>query len=470
MKKLLFIFSLLFTVHCSLISVFAINPIIIKKSNFGAPPSNAKLSDDSNYYPNDIGLTCKGTYDISETFQPKETTTTDANGNKVSSFIPYTITEIKGMPPVFSKKQWTNPGALHLDLAYDNNPKVIFGNIDTVKKAFLSYNPDSSYGSFGTGNKSMSNQMLRCLRGQRLVKAVRLANGIEGGSYSNEQIAWDNGGKYDPVSDTTQDTGKKVQLDDIAISLNKDPYLSLTETTPDGKAIRGTVPTYLFYDPEANCNLAGTDDPAAPIPSSLDSFAPAGSPSYDRIPPEDAIALYKTIGPSGSGPSRRNVKTCSENKDGSLFDCETKKTSMPRGELYPTTLSVNRQFIPAAQDVPVKDLCQTNPEQTITDRPNKVEFSIKAFAGFVEEITDAIKTISHPLQYEYKMDANIQDGLSVDETAMKNILPQSAIDDSCVSDTSQGPSSTDGKSFDPGNDCTRKTVAKWLLPKSEQRL
>lgn len=465
MKRFLFYFLLISNFLFQFSTVQAINPIVIKKADFGAPPSNTKLTDDSIYFPNDVSLKCSGTYTISQTFQPKETTTIDPDtGEKTTTYEPYTVDKIEGNPPIFSKGFWTNPAALNFFVHIGNPIKTFFEDRTASKRAFTSYDPGSVYGSYGSATKGMSERVLKCLRGQRLVNAVRLANG-EGGTVSNEQVAWDNGGQYDPVTDSTQNTGKKVQLDDIALSLAPNPYLSLTETSPDGKCVNGTDINYLFFDPAADCF---TNVPELfPTPGPLSQFAPTSSNSFDPIPAGDACALYKTISPYGFGPSRRIVKTCSDDH-GVEFDCETKNTNMPRGEGFSTSPYLATLIKQQKVEVIPEDLCKTYEKVTIKDKPNPVSFSIKAAIEAFGEVIDTAKTFIWPLTYTYTLAGEQTAGTSTDNTAFSSLISEKNKKDTCITEPDKPSSSTDDKSFDVGNNCIRQEFTLNILPQKEK--
>lgn len=470
MKKYIFISSF---VSCFLVivsSALALNPVIITKAKGGAPPADNPLSKDSDYYPNNASMVCRSTFDISQSFDPKCTTTVDDQGNKSESCTPYDVKQIQGPAPDFNKGLWTNGAAKHQDDFLNNHGKGdIFTNPDTASRSFMSYDSNSDVGSIGAANKTLPNDVLTCLVGQRLVRAVQLANGSGTGEpVSNEQVA---DGQFTPVSDSSvNNKGKKIQLDDIAITLSPDNFpLSFSQIDDQGQcralAVGETQPP-IFYNPQDDCYAT---DPA-PVPGPLSQFTSPTSNSFQPITNlQAACSLYRTLGPVGSGPSRRNVYVYNDDH-GQKVNPEFTKTNMPRGEVMSSSHPLAMTNF-ASEEVPTVDICKQYPRENISDRPNPALFDIIMSA--IEDgwhVGDKAATFSHPLVYEYHIDPGQQAHLSTNEVMMKNVLPQKVIDESCVSDPSRGFSSTDGKSFDPGNLCTGTVYSQQLLPESWQGL
>ncbi|MBI2465266.1 hypothetical protein HYV64_03925 [Candidatus Shapirobacteria bacterium] len=448
----------------------ALNPIIIKRSDPGSPPADTALSDDSIYYPNSVGLVCTGKFTISQTFQPEEKTTTDPNtGEQTTTFVPYDVNRIQGRPPIFNKGFWTNPAALGRDRATNSHPKN-FLNTDSINRSFMSYTPDNAEGSIGTGNKNMPEDVLKCLVGQRLVKAVKLANGSGGGVVSNEQVAWYDGGSAKPVTDSDQDDGQKVQLEDIAITMEQNPTLSLVNTDPaTGRCLPGTEENLIFYNPDDNCYNNDPTNPSLPVPTPgrLSDFTDPSSDSFQALDPSEACKLYKTLGPEGSGPSMRRVFVYNDDHERDV-NPEIKKTNMPRGESLASANSlaiINYD----GQDIPPINFCGTYEKNEIRDKPNDLLYAIKQSLEEFGTVFETAMTFSHSLTYEYHIEPAQEANMKIDEVARKNLIPEYVQEaDVTLNDPHRPFSSTDSHSFDPGNPYTLNTYARQLQPESMQ--
>jgi hypothetical protein len=467
-KSLLYIIiALIFTTLASPVS--AIDPSIIKKAKPGAPPLKNPLPDDDNFYSNDIDgvptIKCSGSYSISQTFEPEEETTktTDPDTGKVTeetSFIPYDVNKIAGaFMPV--QEKWTNLGLDGFRKHVASRQKAISGSLSIIKKGFLSLNPDKAIGASNAARRTTPNRFLRCQRGQRLVKAVKLAFGGDEGTFTDEQVAWKCGGEFITVVDNEKLKCDPVRISDIAIAMNQNPYLDLGSTDPSGNCTVGTTDTYIFYNPEADCGSTAPD-----IMGPLQNFASAPSSPRIDISPEQACGLYRaTVEATDIGANTRKVKTWSLENDQPV-DIENKKTSIPWGNAYAYT-NLSMLTKPKQQPVPQLDLCSIDEDTHSRNKPNPISF-FKFAAEFFGTIVDTAETYSHPMQYEFYIDQRLQPGISADEVALKNYV--TGKDQKKYFSDVRPVSSTDdyGKTFDPGNPYTRSFVSKQFLPKSWQ--
>ncbi|MFZ2152841.1 MAG: hypothetical protein WAV41_02155 [Microgenomates group bacterium] len=421
----------------------AINPIIITNADKGAPPATNPLSEDSNYYPNDVSQICKDTYTISQTFDPQISgTTTDANGNTVNTYVTQDINRIESAPPAFNSGYWTNSAAFNQGAFSGSNFKGNASDPLSRNDALLSYNPFSDIGSLGASTRLIPDDIRTCLVGQRLVRAVKLASGSGDGSpVSNQQVAWQNGSKIISTVDSTDHSDwQKVQLDDIAITLKGN--------------------SKLFFDPSDDCYATDPTPKSGP----LGKFTSPTSDSYQKISESDANSLYLTIGTIGNGPSRRDV--CVYNDDhGQPVDPECKTTNMPQGE-YLASASPNSIINYEGQNIPPVPVCQKSGTTLIQDKPNGLLYALKQALDNFGQVVDQTLTFSRSTTYEYHIDPNLQKNMSIDEVANKNLLPDYIITENGLDSSSRAFSSTDGYSIDPGNNATRQILTRQLLPES----
>jgi hypothetical protein len=450
-------------------STQAIDPVIIKKAKPGAPPIKNPLPRDGDFYSNDIDsvptIKCSGSWSISQTFEPEEetTTTTDPNTGQTTettTFKPYDVNKIAGaFMPV--QEKWTNKGLDGFRRHVASRQKAISGSLENIKKGFLSLDPDKGIGASNAARRTTPSRLLRCQRGQRLVKAVKLAFGGDEGTFTDEQVAWKTGGGFVTVVDNEKAGGEPVRISDIAIAMNQNPYLDLGSTDPSGNCTIGTTDTYIFYDPNADCGSTSPD-----IYGPLQKFASAPSSPRVQMSPEQACGLYRaTVEATDIGSNTRKVKTWSlENNQ--PVEIENKKTSMPWGNAY-TYTNLSYLVKPQQQAVPPLDLCSKDEDDHSRNKPNPLSF-FKFAAEFFGTITDTAQTFSKPMQYEFFLDQRLQPGISADEVALKNFVTSK--DQKQYFSDVRPVSSTDdyGKTFDPGNPYTRSFVSKQFLPKNWQ--
>ncbi|MFA5895140.1 MAG: hypothetical protein WC851_05190 [Candidatus Shapirobacteria bacterium] len=469
MSSRLIIFLLFLTLALPF-SANAIDPVIIKKAKPGAPPLKNALPRDGDFFSNDIDgvptIKCSGSYSISQTFEPEEETTktTDPNTGEVTettTFKPYDVNKIAGaFLPV--KEKWTNLGLDGFRKHVASRQKAISGSLSIIKKGFLSLNPDKAIGASNAARRTTPNSLLRCQRGQRLVKAVRLAFGGDEGTFTDEQVAWKVGGDFVTVVDNEKLKAEPVRISDIAIAMNQNPYLDLGSTDPSGDLTIGTTETYIFYDPDVRC---GDTSPAG-MPGPLQKFASAPSAPRIDITPQKAGGLYRaTVEATDIGSNTRKFKTWSLDNNQPV-EIENKKSSIPWGNAYAYT-NLSYLVKPQKQTVPMLDLCSKDEDTHSRNKPNPLNF-FKFAAEFYGTIVETAQTFSHPMHYEVFLDQRLQPGISADEVALKNYV--TGKDQKKYFSDVRPVSSTDdyGKTFDPGNPYTRSFVSKQFLPKSWQ--
>lgn len=460
---------LLVTAFSFPLTIHAIDPVIIKKAKIGAPPLKNPLPDDDNFYSNDIDsiptIKCSGTYSISQTFEPEEetTTTTDPDTGEVTestTFIPYDVNKIAGaFLPV--KEKWSNQGLDGFRTHVASRQKAISGSLSVIKKGFLSLDPQKGIGASNAARRTTPNRLLRCQRGQRLVKSVKLAFGGDEGTFTDEQVAWKCGGEFITVVDNEKLKCDPVRISDIAIAMNQNPFLDLGSTDPSGNCTVGTTDTYIFYEPTADCGSTSPD-----IYGPLQKFASAPSSPRIDITPEQACGLYRaTVEATDIGSNTRKVKTWSLENDQPV-EIENKKTSIPWGNAYAYT---NLSYLtkPKKQAVPMLDLCSIGEDENSRNKPNPISF-FKFVAEFFGTVFETAQTYSHPIGYDFFIDQRLQPGISADEVSLQNFITEK--DQQKYFNSPRPVSSTDdyGKTFDPGNPYTRSFVAKQFLPKSWQ--
>jgi len=464
---LIIVTSYLFLISAS--SVQAIDPVIIKKAKPGAPPLKNALPRDGDFYSNDIDgvptIKCSGSWSISQTFEPQEETTktTDPNTGQVTestSFVPYDVNKIAGaFLPV--QEKWTNLGLDGCRKHVASRQKAISGSLAVIKKGFLSLDPNKAIGASNAARRTTPNRFLRCQRGQRLVKSVKLAFGGDEGTFTDEQVAWKCGGEFITVVDNEKLKCDPVRISDIAIAMNQNPYLDLGSTDPSGNCTIGATDTYIFYNPEADCGSTAPD-----IMGPLQNFASAPSSPRIQISPEQACGLYRaTVEATDIGSNTRKFKTWSlENNQ--PVEIENKKSSIPWGNAYAYT-NLSYLVKPKQQPVPMLDLCSKGEDTHSPNKPNPLSF-FKFAAEFYGKVKETAETFSHPMQYEVFLDQRLQPGISADEVALKNFVTSK--DQKKYFSDVRPVSSTDdqGKTFDPGNPYTRSFVSKQFLPKSWQ--
>ena len=472
MKKIFFFFFLSFEFYVLSFPISAIDPVIINDANPGHPPANNPLPKDPYFFSQNINgiptVKCSGTYSISQSFEPHEETTTDPNtGEKSTSFTPYDVNKIVGaFLPV--QEKWTNKGLDEYRRFLASRQKAISGSLQNIKKGFLSLNPDKAIGASNAARRGTPNRIARCLKGQRMVKAVQYLSG-QPSEYVDEQVAWDCGGSYMTVVDQEKNPcgGQPVLISDIAFALDSNPTLDVGSSDPSGKCSTSSEPTYLFYDPSANCNIPAPS-PGAPTPGPLTNWA-SGSPLH-QIPSQDACMLYRaTVEAADIGASPRKFTTCSLENDQPV-DCEDKISNGPWLQAYPYSSnksSINHLIKPQKQPISPVDICATGDQKVSANKPNPLSF-VKYAAEFFGTVTDTVMNFSHPMSYDIFIDKQVQDGISSYETSLKQIVPAKVQKTAFAAP--QPPSSTDdqGKTVDPGNPYTQGIYSQQLLPKSWQ--
>jgi hypothetical protein len=411
---------LLFTVYCLLFTspVLALDPVIIDRSDYGAPPAQSS-GDDMNYHPNDIWetdvTTCNGEFTVSNTFNPI-TGGTDANGN--TSFIRQIIDHIES---TFDLTRIYNKGPEN-QLMHEANRNI---STELTNETFNSYDTNKPLGASNMSVRSTPYKILKCQKGQRLVLAVQSLYPNFNGTVTNEQVAWNCGGAVYTVAERTSGSGcTPVRLADIANALASQP---------------------VFYDPSADCNQF-------PDPITL----PQSVPNPNPLSPANAVRLLSNnVEVIDNGSLTRGIEVCTTGTD----DCEREEHQVPLGGVQSTDQNTVSQILPHKQVPKPVDLCQTSDRPISLNKPNPISFLVAIWRAFGEVIDEA-RTFTGTATVEYTIDKRVN--LDKNEAFLNDLLPKT--DQDKYQTTDQPGSSTEGKDYSPGAPITRTIFARNLIP------
>ena len=426
--------AILALIFCSATTVFALDPIIIDSSTHAAPPANGNGGADVNYHPNEIlknqNVTkCPGNLSISNTFNPIQSGTGPDGSPKWN---PFDVNQIIG--GINFDDLYSNKGLDKAFLHLANHPKTVYGDDTGVHQAFVSFDANQTNGSSNVSERSTPYKVLRCQKGQRLVKAVLSLPDNSNQTSCNEQIAWNCGGKV--VAFVAQKDGSgctPIRLADIANALSSQPSV--------------------FYSPDASCY-------SDPVPSSIS--LPASVPNPNPVSASVAQKLIDTaVEPIDNCSIARRVEVCDKDAAGNPINCQNKEHQIPLGAIEATNQNTVGMAIPSAQDVKHYDLCNVADASFSPDKPNPLDFIAKVIK-FFGTIVDKAQTFTDTTQKNIYIDNRIS--IDKDQTFLNNLIPAS--DQKKYQTTDTKGSSTDSKDIDPGNGTARMIFANELLPKN----
>lgn len=426
-KRFIFIFSLLFLILNTYYlirntsPVFAYNPIIIEKSILGPPPSNSS-GEDMNYHANDVFnsevVTCSDDIMISQTFEPIQIGT--SNGQPI--FQTQQVGQIEGKYDLSDTYTSLHPGSLYIHGGQESLKCV---DKDCYPKTLRSFESSKDEGSSNMSRRSTTNRELRCLRGQRLIRAVESLDPSYNGITTNEQIAWNCGGKT-PLFGSDGSGCTPIRLADIAHALASE---------------------LIFYDPTLDCNTN-------PDPITLPLRVPKPNPvSYD-----DALVLLETnVEAVDTGSMTRGIKMINKNTG---EENEKFEHMVPRGQVFAhNKTQLGKMSI--TQVAPPISLCSVVTQGPGLDKPNPINVIVKIIQDF-GEVVDKAKTFFAPVKVETLIPKEMETGITTDEAFLKDLITERDINDKGLKN--QPGSSNQGKGYDPGGTMTRSVFTQNLLP------
>lgn len=397
-------------------------PAIIIEKSIHSPPVGTGA--DQNFVPNDINNTdtikCSGTYTVSETFNPKSI------GSSPPSFEPYSVNSISNQAN-FGISNYSNTGLVkqqqHLGNRYQNLTDPL-----KLNKAFLSLNINQDSGN--TSNRATPYYVLKCLKGQRLIKSVLSLSKSYNGTTCNEQIGWNCQNTFVNLNDSHDPSCVAVRIADIAAHFAHKP---------------------IFYPLDANCYDQNLQ------PTLLNIV-------HNLAPPKFSESVYQhlltyAVEVSDTCSLARNIEICDKDGQGNSINCRLQSSSIPRGSIVDTTKKITAQFIPSSATLIKPDICQTTTGKASFDRPNPVSFLASVQKAF-GTITDSPQTFSDTVVKNDYLDSRID--FSNDLTFLTNMIPSSQKSKYNLTSCS----TTDGKSIDPGCKDARVVVGHFLLPKN----
>ncbi len=424
-KRFIFIFSLLFLILNTYYlirntsPVFAFNPIIIEKSILGPPPSNSS-GEDMNYHSNDVFnsevVTCSDEIMISQTFEPIQIGT--SNGQPI--FQVQEIGQIEGTHSLPSK--YSTP-EIHDKKGHVTYPSIKCTDSSCYQLTFLSFDSSKDQGASNMTRRSTPNKILKCRIGQRLVRAVESLQPGFNGITTNEQIAWNCGGRK-ALAETDGVGCTPIRLADVAHALASE---------------------LVFYDPNINCYTY-------PDPITLPLTVPDPNPlSFD-----DALSLLKiNVEPTNDGSLTRGIVFTSKNTGNVTKKIEHQ---IPLGQ----TLEEKEEYVLPYTQIPDNvPVCSVITQGPSIDQPNPVNVLIKIVQYF-GKVTDKAKTFVAPVKVETLIPQEVQTGINYDEAFLKDLITERDINAKGLKN--QPGSSNQGKGYDPGGTMTRSVFTQNLLP------
>ena len=399
---------------------FALDSVIIDRSDYGAPPPQSS-GDDINFHPNDIFNTpttdCPGSVTISQTFEPIQIGT--SNGQPV--YLEQKIDSIQQM--------------IDFDRIYNKDPEKQFvqqgfrtkwTDDENRDKAFRSFDINAPIGASNMANRATPYAVLKCQKAQRLVKAVESLYPGNNGVITNEHLAWNCGGAISTILEKKDGTGcTPVRLADIAHALRSEK---------------------IFYNPNDDCY-------SYPDPITLPKAVPDPNPlSADSA----ALLLKNNVEAIDNGSLTRGVTTCNANNSS---DCQYKEHQVPYGAHQASYQQTVSQIIPKAQELRKVDFCQTAKKSISQNKPNPLSFFAIIHEAF-GVVKEKAQTFFGTVTVTYKIDQRAN--LDKNKTFLLDLLPQQVITEYQAAD--QPGSSTSGRDYSPGDPIPIGVFAKHILP------
>jgi hypothetical protein len=417
----------------------ALDPIIIKKATYSAPPPQQSPRKDVNFYSNDIGnysVSCHLPITISQYFDPDCDKITGICRTQVIKRIEQTVW--------FSLNNYGNFWYRDTYNHFANRPKYI----DDINfpKAMTTFDVDSPYGATNAHVRSTPASLQNCQKGQRLVQAVRSLTNKDTETYAsvvNEAV--------------TSFNGAPVRLVDIALALNSDSPLNPNTCLPDP----GKKP--IFYDPNISCFTS-----PEPIPF------PGGVPSSYKgtsISPTEACRLFqRAVQVTDIGSNVRLVRVDDDEEnadydgDGVIDFAKKAYTSIPLGNLG-TNKEVAQLLITTGQVVEPLDICQAITQVESPDKANRVSLDL---VGIKEDpyfgiVTDEGKTFKRTFTRTFRIDVRVPETFATYKVALNNLLPSELQKE--YSTINYPPSAIDNQTtLDPGNNIVHYVFRQFFWP------
>ncbi len=414
MKVVLFILHILYFIFLAAVPAVAARlPIIIDSATLSHP-----LDDkDQNYLPSDPEQvdTVKHvkTVTIQETFNPI-TTGTDSNGQPI-----YQSLTVDKIDDTLNLDQYTNNGLNYYNAHMAKRFTNPLADSATIQQEFLSYN------SSNLARRSLPAHLQKCLIGQRMVSAYRTLAGDFTGTTVDSIIS----------------KSPKMRISQVAFYFRNQA---------------------IFYDPAKPCPATAQDGlplsafvPSLPLVSTPHSLSDYQKAYQFAIEPIDDNSLGMV------------VEQCDLTNSGQAINCKKEIRSLPQGA-GPASVggqSTIKYLIPASAKIVDRNYDQTVSGTAIPDRPNPISFFAQYFKQFFSGVLTESKTFKGPTQLTHQIDSRLEEGLRIDETASRYLLPASANEQ-----IKPASSTTNGSTLDPGkaNADLRLQLKKWLYPSSWQ--
>jgi hypothetical protein len=422
----------------------ALEPIVIQRSIFSAPPSQQAPIKDVDYYSNDIlrkDITCNDGVTISETFKPQCITKKKDAGDKdvCLTYKAYPVNEIHGKVS-FGVNNYLNTWYRDTYNHFASRSKDLseYG----FARSMLTFDLNSIYGANNASSRSTPSSLLTCLKGQRLFQAIKSLENKDNLSYqstSNEAVVWTDGKSY--IEQQTRPDLLPVRLVDIAVAMADLPFLDPNTCKPDPE--QRTV----FYDPSVACTANSKPTKIPDIPASFQRV---------RIPPEQACHYLQTAVQVGDiGSNVRLIRMVDSNGP------QLKYSSIPLGNLS-TNKDIPLVLIPSGQAIPPIDICAATPQVESEDKPNSVTFDlvIREFFGMVY---DTPVTFKRTLTRSYKLDSRIPGTFAAYKVALNNFLPAETQLEFNTQDF-VASANDKKKTLDPGNGILEKVFKNLVWP------
>jgi hypothetical protein len=416
----------------------ALDPIIIKKATYSAPPPQQSPRKDVNFYSNDIGnysVSCHLPLTISQYFDP--------DCDKITGIC--RRQEIKRIEQrvYFSLNNYGNFWYRDTYNHFANRPKYI----DDINfpKAMTTFDVDSPYGATNAHTRSTPASLLNCQKGQRLVQAIYSLKDKDSESYAsvvNEAV--------------TEVNGAPVRLVDVAIALAQSPSLNPNTCLPD------TDNRSLFYDPSISCSTFPEPIPFPGVPGSYKgtSISPA----------EACLQFQRNIQVTDIGSNVRLVRVDDDEEnadydgDGVIDFAKKAYTSIPLGNLG-TNNEIPRLLIGAGQVVEPLDICQAITQVESPDKANRIFLDL---VGINEDpyfgiVTDEGKTFKRTFTRTFRIDVRVPETFATYKVALNNLLPSELQKE--YNTINSPPSAIDRQTtLDPGNNIVHYVFRQFLWP------
>jgi hypothetical protein len=427
MKQVLFI--LLTSYFILLPEALARAPIII---NQALPSYPTQSGQDQDYLPSDPHtvktIPHTRTTQINQTFNPIKIGTDD-QGQPIYQF--QTIDKIQEN---IDLSHYTNSGFSSFADHISHRLSDPYAASQRLELAFKSYRINSPLGSSNLARRSLSAASLACLKGQRLISAIRTLNSSQ------------------PLKGTTVDIEltripRLVRITELAYALRHEPIFS-----PPGQPCNSTV----VLAPLGGLDLSLVKQKYASL-KLLDS------------------AIYQSLYQNALEPVDDNSlgaieEQCDLTDAGQAVNCKSELRAYPQGSGPAGNGQKVMSYLLSASVQPIsKDYGHTANGSPIPDQPNPISFLAQFFKLFFSGELKQSLTYSGPTQLTTYVDARVENGLRTDETALLHLFPQKDIDSQGLN-SFPGSSTNQGLTLDPAhaNARLRQQLNYSLTPQSWQ--